>query len=304
MAGCRILVTGRTGQLGPALARTCAGLGEVTLVGRDVLDLADPGSIRRAVREFKPDLILNAAAYTDVERAEDEPALATMVNGIGPGLLAVEAAGIGAGLVHFSTDYVFDGTRSRPYREGDPTGPVNAYGRSKLAGEAAIRAAGVDHLILRTSWLYAESGRNFMTTILRLAGERDTLRIVADQLGAPTTAEAVAAATATILAQAGRDNAAFLRDKGGTVHLVCRGRCSWKAFAEAVIAHARSRGIALAVREIVPITTAEYWGKARRPINSMLSTNLLRRRFGVIMPTWRQALDKVWASGAKIEGSA
>ncbi|RMF81743.1 MAG: dTDP-4-dehydrorhamnose reductase, partial [Nitrospirae bacterium] len=198
----RILLTGSRGQVGWELARALAPLGEVVALDHAALDLEDEGAVRRAVREARPRVVVNAAAYTAVDRAESEPERAMRINGEAPGWLAQEAAACGAALVHYSTDYVFDGRKPAPYVESDPPAPLNAYGRSKLAGERAVAAAGVPHLILRTSWVYAARGRNFPRTILRLARERDLLRVVDDQVGAPTWARWIAGATAACLAQA------------------------------------------------------------------------------------------------------
>ncbi len=199
----RILITGTNGQVGFELLRSLAGLGTVIAAGRDELDLADPDAIRRTLRDTKPGLIVNAAAYTAVDKAEAEPELALAINGVAPGILAEEAKRLGAALIHYSTDYVFDGSKGAPYTEDDAPRPISAYGRTKLAGEHAIQAVGVPHLILRTSWVYGARGSNFLLTILRLAKEREELSIVDDQIGAPTWSRAIAMATAGILERLG-----------------------------------------------------------------------------------------------------
>ena len=232
----RILVTGRNGQVGFELQRNLAGRGQVVAVGRDEMDLSDPDAIRRVVREAKPDLIVNAAAYTAVDQAESEPELALAINGVAPGILAEEAKRLGVALIHYSTDYVFDGSKAAPYTEEDEPRPINVYGRTKLAGERAIQAVDVPHLILRTSWVYSARGKNFLLTILRLAREREELSIVDDQIGAPTWSRAIAMATGGILAHLGYGQPAFRDacaantrrlqpDRGRTnvVARVCRG---------------------------------------------------------------------------------
>jgi len=246
----------------------------VIATDRATLDLADPDAIRRAVREAKPGVIVNAAAYTAVDKAESEPGLALRINGEAPGILAAEAARAGALLVHYSTDYVFDGAKDAPYVEDDPTGPVNAYGRSKLEGERAILASGCRHLVLRTSWVYAPRGRNFMLTILRAAREQPELRVVDDQVGAPTSAQAIAGATQALIAA----------DAGGLYHLSAAGRTSWHGFATAIV-----QGAGLAT-PVLPIPTAQYPTPARRPRNSLLDNARLQEDFGIALPGWRELL--------------
>jgi dTDP-4-dehydrorhamnose reductase len=281
-----ILVTGKNGQVGWELRRALLPLGRIHAFGHRELDLADADAVRRRLDESRPDVIVNAAAYTAVDKAEGDPELAHAVNAAAPGLLAEEAAKRGALLIHYSTDYVFDGAKAAPYVEADPTHPLGAYGRSKLAGELAVQAAGADHLIFRTSWVYAARGANFLRTILRLAAERDELRIVADQVGAPTWARLIAEATAHALKQAmaEREGDAF---DSGIFHLAAAGETSWHGFAGAILA-GRS---GLRVKAVTPITTAEYPLPAPRPANSRLDTGAFRTRFGLALPDWRDCLS-------------
>jgi dTDP-4-dehydrorhamnose reductase len=289
----RILVTGANGQVGWELQRTLQTLGEVAACDRGSLDLADPDSLRAKVREIRPDVIVNAGAYTAVDKAESEPELAMAVNGVAPGILAEEAKRHGALLVHYSTDYVFDGTKPEPYLESDVPNPASVYGSSKLAGERAVEAAGGAYLIFRTSWVYASRSRNFLLTILRLAGEREELRVVDDQVGAPTWCRTIAEATAQILAKlsaGGRIDADRAIDLRGTYNLTAGGRVSWCGFAKAIIEATRSRRGGDAPK-VTPITTAEYPLPARRPANSVLSNQKFLRAFGLVCPTWDHALD-------------
>ena len=295
----RILVTGRNGQVGFELQRRLARLGRVIAPDREQLDLADPDSIRRMVRETKPDLIVNAAAYTAVDQAESEPELALAINGVAPGILAEEAKHLGAALIHYSTDYVFDGSKSAPYTEDDAPRPISAYGRSKLAGEQAIQAVDGPHLILRTSWVYGARGKNFLLTILRLAKERAELSIVDDQFGAPTWSRAIALATGGILEHLGYGHPAFLQacaEKRGIYHLSAGGQTSWHGFAAAILAKAASAqpgqsDYALArVPVLKAITTEQYPTPAQRPRNSVLSNAKLHQAFGLAMPGWESSL--------------
>jgi len=278
----KILLTGSNGQLGWELARTLAPLGALTAYDRTTLNLAKPDQIAAAVHSVKPDIIVNAAAYTAVDRAESEPDAAFAVNAIAPGLLAEGAKRIGALLIHYSTDYVFDGAKETPYVEGDQPNPLNVYGRSKLAGEQAIGDVGGQYLILRTSWIYAARGRNFLLTILRLLKEKDELRVVSDQIGAPTFAGALANATAKLL----RKHAAALDDARGTYHVTSAGHTSWHGFAMEI---ARLEGTPREIR-LVPILSNEYPLPARRPKNSQLSNEKLFERFGVALPSWQTSL--------------
>jgi dTDP-4-dehydrorhamnose reductase len=285
----KILVTGRNGQIGHELLRALKPLGEVIGVDREAMDLADADSIRGAIREANPAIIVNAAAYTAVDKAETEAGLAMRINGIAPGIMAEEAARAGALLVHFSTDYVFDGAKKTPYREADVAKPLNSYGRSKLAGEAAVRASGARHLIFRASWIYSARGSNFVRTMLRLAREQNELRIVNDQVGAPTWARSVADMTARAL-KAYCDNPGRREEFGGLYHLAARGAVSWYEFAEAIFARAQTMDARVKAPRLIPIPSSEYPLAARRPANSRLSTARLRTAFGIVPPRWDVAL--------------
>lgn len=289
----RILVTGATGQVGWELQRTLQALGELTALDRAALDLADPDSIRDRVRTVRPAVIVNAGAYTAVDKAESERDLAMRVNGVAPGVLAEEAKRLGALLIHYSTDYVFDGTKQDAYTEADATNPLSEYGKSKLAGEHAIMAEEGLHLIFRTSWVYSGRGKNFLLTVLRLASERDELRVVDDQIGAPTWCRTIAEATglviATLLKDGGRD-----RDRAGALsgiyHLTAAGHISWCGFARAILERTRNRR-AKPTPPVHGITTAEYPLPARRPASSVLSNEKLARTFNLRCPSWDHALD-------------
>ena len=281
-----ILLTGRNGQVGWELARALLPLGRVHAFGHAELDLADAAAVRRKLDELRPDVIVNAAAYTAVDKAESEPEQANAVNAAAPALLAQEAVQRGALLIHYSTDYVFDGAKASPYVETDPTNPLGAYGRSKLAGEEGIRASGCDHLIFRTSWVYAARGANFLRTILRLAAEREELRIVMDQVGAPTWARLIAEATALALRQALAERR-HGRFESGLFHLACAGETSWHGFASAIVEGRQG----LRVKAVTPITTAEYPLPAARPASSRLATDKFRARFGLALPDWRDCLQ-------------
>jgi len=286
-----ILVLGAQGQVGWELARSLLPVGNVTALGRQEADLSNPDTLRQAVRASKPDLIVNAAAYTAVDRAETDEAAAMAVNAMAPGILAEEARHGQALLIHYSTDYVFDGQSAQSYVETDPTCPQSAYGRSKLAGEKAVADAGCDHLILRTSWVYGARGHNFLRTILRLSREREYLRIVADQTGAPTWSRWIADATAHVARQA-MDKRAAQAFQSGTYHLTCAGATSWHGFASAIIEQYRSLypTSELAVQAIEPIATAEYPLPARRPANSRLDCHKLAADYAIAAPDWQQAL--------------
>lgn len=290
----RILLLGATGQVGSALQRTLPELGEVAACDRSRVDLASADAIRSAVREFEPDIIVNAAAYTAVDRAESEPELAMAINGIAPGILAEEARKAKALLVHYSTDYVFDGAKSGAYAEDDVAHPVSVYGRTKLAGEKAVQAAGGAHLIFRTSWVYGNHGANFMKTMLRLAKERDHLRVVADQIGAPTSSDAIAQATARCLAHylAPADSR---ETPGGLYHMTCAGHTSWHGFATAIFAEFLPESDRQRLK-VEAIATEAYPTPARRPRNSVLSNAKLLAGFGVGLPDWRSALHQVRTS--------
>lgn len=287
MATTRILLTGSNGQVGRALRNTLPPLGEVLALDRGGLDLADADSIRKTVREFRPTLIVNAAAYTAVDRAETEAGLAMAVNGIAPGVLAEEAKRLNATLVHYSTDYVFDGRKSTAYIETDTPNPLNVYGMTKLAGEQAVQTVGAAHYILRTSWVYAAEGANFMNTILRLGRERPELRIVDDQTGAPTWARAIAEMTVQILAT-GRGN---ISPRHGLYHLTAAGAVTWCGFARAIFDTAQ-RISKTVPPKLTPITTADYPLPARRPANSLLNTARLTRTFGITPAPWQDMLER------------
>jgi len=280
----RLLVTGKNGQVGAELALSLAALGEVTLVDRAQLDLAKEHAIRRVLRELKPEVIVNAAAYTAVDRAESEPELAMQINARAPGVLGEEAKRLGALLVHYSTDYVFDGEKRAPYVEDDVPHPLNVYGRSKLDGELAIAASGARHLILRTSWVYGPRGRNFLFAILARASSGEGLRVVADQIGAPTSSIAIARGTAQLVSRM-----RTLSGAEGLYHFTAQGETSWHGFAQAIVA-----GAGLAV-EVAPISAADYPIAARRPMNSRLDNGKLERTFGLRLPDWRAQLDEVLA---------
>jgi dTDP-4-dehydrorhamnose reductase len=300
-----ILLTGKTGQLGSELHRRLPKLGEVLAPGRKDLDLLDPAQIRRVMQQANPQWIVNAAAYTAVDAAESDQANALAINAEGPRLLALEAKKAGAALVHFSTDYVFDGSKKVSYLETDPPNPINAYGRSKLAGEQAIRDSGAVHLIFRTSWLYATYGRNFLLTILRLATERQELKIVDDQMGAPTCAADLAAATTTILAAliAGAKSQLISPDLSGTYHMTAAGQTTWYEFANAILDEAAraprnlpwlasaTNGRPLLAARVLPISTEEFRSPTRRPAHSVLSNARLKEAFGVTLPPWRNQLQ-------------
>lgn len=285
-----ILLTGASGQVGWELQRQLSSSYFVLAPVRDQLDLADPDSIRRSVRELRPDIILNPAAYTAVDKAESETDLSMRVNGIAPRILAEEARQLDALLVHYSTDYVFDGDNTTPYREDTPPNPQSIYGKTKLAGELAVQSAGCRHLILRTSWVYGIHGGNFIKTVLRLAKERDELRIVADQFGAPTWARLLAHSTLQIL----RSPQTIEWDihLSGIYHLTAGGCTSWYQYAEEILRLARQHDIQLKNKtiNIHPISTEEYTLPAKRPKNSILSTEKIRQTFGLSLPEWQDDL--------------
>jgi dTDP-4-dehydrorhamnose reductase len=286
----RILLTGTSGQIGGALKPLLSVGHELIAPDRVEFDLSRTAMLSQALNRLAPELIVNPAAYTAVDRAEDEIELAMAVNGVAPGEIARWAASRGVPMVHFSTDYVFEGSGERPWREIDPCAPTNVYGRSKLAGEDAIRAAGGPHLILRTAWVFASQGANFMRTIVRLAREREELRVVTDQFGTPTSARSIAAAVNQILLQGSNDLPACFGRSEGLVHLVNSGATNWHGFASAIVAGLRGRGVPLEVVHIVPVKTAQYPTKAKRPANSRLETVRLAQAYGIVPQTWEQAL--------------
>jgi len=305
-----ILLTGKNGQLGAELLRLLPQAGEVVVFGHDQLDLSNPTDIRRSIREVRPHLIVNAAAYTAVDQAEKDETTAEAVNATAPGLIAEEAKKIGAALIHYSTDYVFDGTKQAPYDEADPVNPINVYGKTKLAGEQAIRDSGSDHLIFRTSWIYATRGRNFLLTILRLATDRDELAIVNDQIGAPTCASEVAAATTRILARMrARHNGGFVfSETSATYHMSAAGQTTWYGFAKTILEKAETtsqspewlaaatQGRPFVARRVVPISTKEFGSSTPRPAYSVLSNSRLNETFGVTLPDWCEQLQSCFVS--------
>ncbi len=306
----RILLIGADGQLGWELRRTASPLGDVIAtvendsrrrnVSADLLDLADHGAIRRVVADVKPHVILNAAAFTDVDQTEREPALATAINGVAPGVLAREAARYEALLVHYSTDNVFDGELDRPYSPSDTPRPANTYGHTKLQGEEAIRAIGGPHLILRTSWLYGARGNNFLMTMLALVDAGRPLSVVSDQFGAPTWTRSVASATVQVLSLARVAGATWMRERFGTYHLTAGGRCSWYEFAAAILERYREGDY-----ELTPQSTSGFPASAGRPANGLLDCAAVRRAFGIVLDDWKASLDRVmeevrevrWGSG-------
>lgn len=290
----KILLLGANGQVGHELRRSLAPLGEIVATTRSgVLDgnaceRADfdvPDSLPVLVERIAPDVVVNAAAYTAVDRAENEPEAAFRANAESPGRLAEACRGSGALLVHYSTDYVFDGEANQPYREEDATGPLGVYGRTKLAGEQAIRGSGCGHLIFRTAWVYGTYGANFMRTMLRVGSERDELRVVADQRGTPTPARLIADVSASVL----QDDPT----RSGVWHLTATGETSWHGFAEEIFRQAAARGLVARVPNVVPIATNEYPTRARRPGYSCLDTTRLIGDFGIRLPDWKQALVQV-----------
>ncbi|MCX8087054.1 MAG: dTDP-4-dehydrorhamnose reductase [Rhodocyclaceae bacterium] len=279
----RILLTGIHGQLGWELMRTLPPLGEVIGCDRQALDLARPESLRAALETHRPDIIVNPAAYTAVDQAEREPERAMAINATAPALLAEEARRLGALLIHYSTDYVFDGTKAGAYVETDATCPLNVYGASKHAGEQAIMASGCRHLIFRVSWLYGRRGKNFLLTMLRLAQERDELAVVADQIGAPTWSRMIAETTALALAR--------YRGQQGLYHLTAAGETSWHGFAERILSLAYARGLIGKCPPVRRLASADYPTAARRPANSRLDCTRLREDFGLVPVPWETQLE-------------
>ena len=293
----KILLLGKNGQVGWELQRALAPLGEVIALGFDSpgplrANFSRPESLAATVRAVAPNVIVNAAAHTAVDQCESEPALARAINATAPGVLAREAKACGAWLVHFSTDYVFDGSGSTPWVEDAATGPLNVYGQTKLEGEQAIRASACRHLLFRTSWVFAARGGNFAKTMLKLAAQRDRLTVIDDQIGAPTGADLLADVTAHAL------RAALQRPElQGTYHAVAAGATSWHGYARHVIEHARAAGVALTVAAdaIVPVPTAAFPTPARRPANSRMDTRKLQSSFGLSLPAWQSGVDRMLA---------
>ncbi|MEG4043179.1 dTDP-4-dehydrorhamnose reductase [Microcoleus sp. Pol17_C1] len=289
----KILLAGGSGQLAQELQPILLSSGEVIAVDRTRLDLSQPESIRQAMAEIQPDLVVNAGAYTAVDKAESEPELANAINGIAPGILAEECEKLGASLIHFSTDYVFDGSHGSAYLETDSTNPLGTYGQSKLAGEEAIRKAGNRHIIIRTAWVYGNGGKgNFVKTMLRLGKEREEIRVVADQIGSPTWTGDLAEAISQIIPLLGQESF-------GTYQYTNSGVCSWYDFAIAIFEEAAQLGLPLKVQRVIPITTAEYPTPAKRPAFSVLSTVKISGLLGTYPPHWRQGLRQMLAREVK-----
>ena len=298
----RILITGSSGQVGEALTRTLAPLGEIFAPRRSELDLSDSDSIRKVMREFQPRWVVNAAAHTAVDKAESEPELAFAINATAPQIFAEEAARTGSVLIHFSTDYVFDGSKPTPYNESDPTNPLGVYGSSKLAGERAISASGIPHLIFRTSWVYGATGKNFLLTILRLAREREHLRIVGDQHGAPTWSFDLARMTAHVITSlerlATQSNSSLgevTLPVSGIYHAGGGGETTWYGFAAQAIADLQALEPETKLATVEAISTAEYPTPAKRPLNSRLDCSKLANVLDWRMPDWRESLSSVFA---------
>lgn len=292
-----ILILGRDGQVGSELIRAMAPLGKVTATGRAELDLASDSSIRDAVRSVRPQLIVNAAAYTAVDRAESEPGLARRINAEAVAILAEEAKVAGAAVIHYSTDYVFDGTKPEPYTESDSPHPLGVYGQTKLEGEQALAAAEIPYLVLRTSWVYGARGRNFLLTILKLAKEKPELRIVDDQIGAPTWSRDIAEATAALARQwvGEGSNPDALRKASGVYHMTAAGKTNWYGFAKRAIEIEKAAGTFAdrTYARLIPISTAEYPTPAARPRNSQLDCSRLAETFQCRLPEWQDSLANV-----------
>jgi len=286
----KILLIGKEGQVGGELSSLLRPLGELILCGEEDLDLTQVDRIRKKIHDVQPHVIVNAAAYTAVDKAEEEPDLALAVNGTAPAILAEEAKKLGAAIVHYSTDYVFDGAKQEPYTEEDSPNPLGVYGRTKLAGDAAIQSASVPHLIFRTAWVYGLMGKNFLLTIQRLAKERDELKIVDDQIGSPTWSRTIAQTTANVLTQVlpqgSPGDFSRFEQASGLYNLVCGGQTSWFGFARAILeASSLSQNT-----KLTPIPTSEYPTPAKRPQNSVLSTAKLKSAFGISPPAWEVTL--------------
>jgi len=296
----RLLITGANGQVGWHLQRTLAPMGPVLAIDIEEVDLTDLDAIARTLHEFAPDIVVNAAAYTAVDKAESEPELAHALNVAAPAQMAKECARAGALLVHYSTDYVYDGSKRDPYEEDDVTGPLSVYGQTKLAGDQAIMASGCAHIILRTTWVYDVRGKNFLRTVLRLAREKEELRIVGDQYGAPTWARMLAESTAILLGRLLERNRVTASWQSGLFHLTAAGQTSWAGFARAILedyeelidwpAETGEFGGPLRAKRVVQITTEQYQTPARRPRNSVLSNARIQAAFGIVLPDWRHQL--------------
>ncbi|MCF6220473.1 MAG: dTDP-4-dehydrorhamnose reductase [Robiginitomaculum sp.] len=294
----KILLFGKNGQVGWELNRSLQPLGEITALDVEDIDFTDTQGLQKIVRDISPDVICNAVAYTAVDKAEENEELALAINGVAPGVLAEEALKLGALLVHYSTDYVFDGTKSSAYLETDEPNPINAYGRTKLAGEIAVQSSGCDYLTLRTSWVYTSRANNFMLTMLKLAREREALSIVSDQIGAPTSARLIADITLLCIQQAFKERACDTFSSG-LYHLTASGHTSWFGFTEAIVNFARKNAdLPLKIKEIKAIPTSDYPTPAKRPLNSQLALTKLESIFGLKMPDWESALQRVIAEVA------
>jgi dTDP-4-dehydrorhamnose reductase len=287
----KLLLLGANGQVGFELRRACAPLGQLHALTRAELDLSHRNALASIIRTERPDVILNAAAWTQVDRAEDEPDAADAINHQAVATLGALAAESGALVVHYSTDYVFAGGLKRPYREDDPIGPSSAYGASKAAGEAALRFSGAAHLIFRTAWVYAARGQNFLRTMLKLAAERDRLRVVDDQIGSPTSARQIAAATALALQRWA--HAPVRRGLEGTYHLSAADSVSWHGFACEILRRAVALKLLERAPPVDPVSSADYAARAPRPAHSVLDTQLFKRTFGLALPSWSVGLDQV-----------
>jgi dTDP-4-dehydrorhamnose reductase len=299
----RVLLLGSNGQLGTELHHLLENDCELHAFARDQADFSRPEELRGIVADLRPSIILNTAAYTAVDKAESEPELAELINARSPAALAGEAASYGGLLIHYSTDYVFDGSKRDAWIENDATGPLNVYGSTKLAGERAIAEVGGPHLIFRTSWVFAPHGRNFLLTILRLARERDRLTIVADQHGSPTSAQAIAHGTLKVLSNLRERGAEPHTGWAGVYHMTCGGETNWQAFAQAIVDEAAAADL-LGGRhpEVVPIHSGQYPTPAKRPANSVLNNGKLLRQFGVALPGWREALREAVREVRSSEG--
>ena len=297
----KILVIGRVGQVGWELRHKLACLGKVAAIDYPEIDFSKPDSIRTTVRAAEPTVIINAAAYTAVDKAESDPDLAMAINGTAPGIIAEEAKRLGSIFVHYSTDYVFDGAKQDPYIETNAPNPINVYGKTKLAGDQAVQAVGGDFLILRTSWVYGARGSNFLLTMLRLAQERAELQIVDDQIGAPTSSECIAQATANILAQLLAPAGRGLDGRSGIYNLTSTGETTWFGFAKALLTES-SGTFGFTVPHLIPIKTSEFPRPAKRPANSRLTCDRLKQTFGVTLPHWEHTLSLVLDT--LIEGSS
>jgi dTDP-4-dehydrorhamnose reductase len=289
----KVLLLGKNGQIGWELQRTLAPLGEIIALDVPEITLENPDSIRSCLRTHRPELVVNAAAYTAVDKAEEEPDLAMAVNGTAPGILAEEAKRLGAALIHYSTDHVFDGEKKTPYLESDLPNPRNVYGKTKLAGEKAIQAVSVPHLIFRTSWVYGLRGQNFLRTILRLAGEREEIKVVDDQIGAPTWCRMIAEATAQVIAEVVTPlSKKSLKDVNVLYHLTAGGETSWFHFAK-VITELDPRRSEQALKRLLKTTTSDYRTPAQRPLNSRLDCTAIKGMYVIALPDWKTSLQQV-----------